>query len=250
MKRTLVFIYGTVSYLLAFFTLLYWFGFTGDLPLPKTINTGEVTPLAGALAINFALVLLFGLQHGIMARKSFKEKLTRIMPQAAERSTFVLFTALVLILIMWQWRPIPITLWQVENEIATAFIWGAFWGGWALLLLSTFLINHFELFGLQQIFNNLRKKEVKPIAFKTPFLYKIVRHPMMLGIVIAIWATPHMTVGHLFYAIILTTYIYIGVYFEERDLVSNYKERYTEYKKQIPAVIPIIGKKYNNKSLA
>jgi len=244
MNRTLVFVYGTISYLIGLGALMYWFGFMGNLSfLPKTIDSGLQGPLAESLLINIALIALFGIQHAIMARKGFKKAITKIIPAAAERSTFVLMTGIVLSLIIWQWHPIPITVWGVQNEIAQFAIYSLFWGGWALVVFASFLINHFELFGLQQIWFNLVKKPIPEINFKQPFLYKVVRHPIMLGVLIGMWAIPHMTVGHLTFALAMTIYIVIGVKMEERDLIANHGERYIKYKEQVPGLIPSLRKK-------
>lgn len=244
MQRTLVFIYGTISYLIGLSALMYWFGFMGNLSfLPKTIDTGNPGPLAESVVINIALITLFGVQHAIMARKGFKKVITKIIPVAAERSTFVLMTGLVLALILWQWRPITITVWNVQSEIAQVVIYGLFWSGWALLVFSSFLINHFELFGLQQIWFNLTKNPIPEITFKMPLLYKVIRHPMMLGVLVGMWSIPHMTVGHMIFAMAMTIYTVIGVKMEERDLVANHGERYVRYKKQVPGIIPSLRKK-------
>ena len=244
MKRTLVFIYGTFSYLIGLGALMYWFGFMGDLSfLPKTIDSGLQGPLAESLLINIGLIALFGIQHAVMARKGFKKAITRFIPAASERSTFVLMTGITLSLIMWQWRPIPIDVWTIQHEMAQLIVTIVFWSGWALLVFSSFLINHFELFGLQQIWFNLVKKSIPEISFKMPRLYKVVRHPMMLGVLIGMWSTPHMTIGHLVFALSMTGYIVIGVKMEERDLIANHGERYVKYKEQVPGLIPSLLKR-------
>jgi protein-S-isoprenylcysteine O-methyltransferase Ste14 len=244
MKRTLVFIYGTFSYLIGLGALMYWFGFMGDLSfLPKTIDSGLPGSLAESLLINIGLIALFGIQHAVMARKGFKKAITRFIPAAAERSTFVLATGITLSLIMWLWRPIPTDVWTIQNEMAKLIVTIVFWSGWAFLVFSSFLINHFELFGLQQIWFNLSKKSIPEISFKLPFLYKVVRHPMMLGVLIGMWFTPHMTVGHLVFALSMTVYIVIGVKMEERDLIANHGESYVKYKEQVPGLIPSLRKK-------
>ena len=223
---------------------MYWFGFMGNLSfLPKTIDSGLPGPLAESLLINIGLIALFGIQHTIMARKGFKKAITRFIPAASERSTFVLITGVLLSLIIWQWRPIPITVWSVQNEIAQFVLYGLFWGGWALLVCASFLITHFELFGLQQIWFNLIKKPIPEINFKQPLLYKVVRHPIMLGVLIGIWATPHMTIGHLVFSLTMSGYIVFGVKMEERDLIANHGERYLRYKEQVPGLIPSFRKK-------
>jgi len=244
MKHTLVFIYGTISYFIGLGVLMYWFGFMGNLSfLPKTIDSGLPGLLAESILINIVLIALLGIQHTIMARKGFKKMITRIIPVAAERSTFVLMTGIVLSLIIWQWRPIPITVWSIQNEIAQLIINVIFWSGWGLLVFSSFLINHFELFGLQQIWFNLIKRPIPEISFKMPTLYKVIRHPIMLGILIGIWATPHMTVGHLVFALAMTGYIIFGIRMEERDLIANHGERYLRYREQVPGLIPTLRKK-------
>ncbi|KAA3608838.1 MAG: hypothetical protein D8M58_19070 [Calditrichaeota bacterium] len=239
MKRTLVFLYGTISYLIGLGALIYWFGFMGNLSfLPKTIDSGLPGPMAESLLINIALIVLFGVQHAVMARKGFKKAITKIIPAAAERSTFILMTGIVLSLILWQWRPIPITVWTIQNEIAQVFVFSLSWIGWGLIVFSSFLINHFELFGLQQIWFNLVKKPIPQISFKMPLLYKLVRHPIMLGVLIGIWSIPHMTIGHLVFALTMTIYIVIGVKMEERDLIANHGESYIKYKEKVPALLP------------
>ncbi|MHC4239768.1 MAG: methanethiol S-methyltransferase [Planctomycetota bacterium] len=243
MMRAIVFVYGTISYFIGLGALMYMIGFVGNLSfLPKTIDSGTPGPLAVSVLVNVALILLFGLQHAVMARKGFKKAITKIIPAAAERSTFVLMTGIVLSLIMWQWRPIPTTVWDVQNGIAQYAIYGLFCGGWALLVYASFVINHFELFGLQQIWFNLIKKPIPKISFKMPLLYKVVRHPIMLGVLIGIWSIPHMTIGHLVFALSMTGYIVIGVKMEERDLIANHGERYVTYKEQVPALIPSLRK--------
>ncbi len=251
MKRTLVFIYGTISYLIGLSALMYWFGFIGDFSfLPKTINSGLPGPLAESLFINIALIALFGLQHSVMARKGFKDVITKLIPSASERSTYVLLTGIVLAFVLWQWRPIPIAVWSVQTEIAQNIIYGLLISGWVLIVFSSFLINHFELFGLQQIWFNLIKKPIPEISFKMPLLYKTVRHPIMLGVLIGTWSIPHMTIGHLVFALAMTVYIVIGVKMEERDLIANHGEAYLRYKEQVPGLIPNLSKKLIEKVLA
>ena len=242
MNRILVFIYGMISYLFGLGALINFFGFMGNLSfLPKTIDSGPAGLFTTSLVINISLIALFGIQHTIMARMNFKKALVRFIPAASERSTFVFMTGVVLSLIMWQWRPMPSILWNVENSTAQLAITVIFWGGWALVVLSSFLINHFELFGLQQIWFNLRKKSIPSISFKEPFLYTIVRHPIMLGILIGIWFTPLMSTGHLVFSLAMTCYILFGVRMEERDLILNLGEQYINYKAKVPGLIPFIG---------
>ncbi|HKI79440.1 MAG TPA: NnrU family protein [Ignavibacteriaceae bacterium] len=246
MKKIFVFGFGLVSYLIFFAIFLYWIGFMVNLWVPKGIDDGINSPLLAAIFINFLLVALFGLQHSIMARGKFKKWITRIIPKAAERSVYVLISSLIFILIFWQWRPIDITVWNVENSTATIAIYGLFVLGWILLLISTFLINHFELFGLQQIYTNLRNKPMKYPEFQMPLLYRIVRHPMMIGVIFAVWATPRMTLGHLMFSILMTVYIMIGTYYEEQDLVKNFGAKYIMYRNSVPKMIPVGKKKRPN----
>lgn len=242
MKRIFVFAFGLVSYLIFFAAFLYWIGFMENMLVPRGIDGGIQSPVFTAVIINFLLVALFGLQHSIMARGKFKKWMTGFVPKAAERSVYVLVSSLILILMFWQWRPIDITIWQIENSTVQNIIYGFFALGWILLLISTFLINHFELFGLQQIYTNLRKKPMKYPEFQMPLLYRIVRHPMMIGVIIAIWATPHMTAGHLMFSVLMTGYIMIGTYYEEKDLVKNFGAKYVMYRNSVPKIIPA-GKK-------
>ncbi len=251
MKRTLVFIYGTISYLIGLSALMYFFGFVSDVSfLPKTINSGLPGSLAESLFINIALIALFGIQHSVMARKGFKDAITKLIPSASERSTYVLLTGIVLTFVLWQWRPIPIVVWSVQSEIMQNIIYGLSISGWALIVFSSFLINHFELFGLQQIWFNLIKKSSPEISFKMPLLYKVVRHPIMLGVLIGIWSIPHMTIGHMVFALAMTVYVVIGVKIEERDLIADHGETYIKYKEQVPGLIPSFRKNELEKVIA
>jgi len=247
MKRALVLIYGTFCYLLFLGVFLYLIGFLGDFIVPKSIDSAGTLPLFQALLINTLLLSLFAIQHSVMARKNFKNWITKVIPKSIERSTFVLATNVVFLLFFWQWQPIQGTVWNIENETVTLLIWGLFGTGWLIVLISTFLINHFELFGLQQVYNNLRQKTFVAPHFQTPLFYKIVRHPMMIGMIIAIWATPYMSPGHLIFAIGSTGYIFVGIYFEERDMLKNFGNRYATYQTQVPKIIPFIkGTKAKN----
>lgn len=238
MKRLIVFIYGIISYLLFLGAFLYAIGFVGNLLVPKSIDSGETGALGMSLLINALILGLFAVQHSIMARPWFKEILTKIIPQAAERSTFVLFTSLIFFLMFWQWRPLGDIVWQFESGAAYMALTAFFWIGWAVVLVSTFLVNHFDLFGLQQITSYLNKKEVKEPEFTDRSLYKYVRHPIMLGFLIAFWATPTMSVGHLFFTVMCTGYIIAGVWFEEADLKRHFGERYIQYCEEVPMLIP------------
>ncbi len=239
MKRVFIFVYGVVSYLIFFGCFLYLIGFLANAFVPKSIDSGATGALLPALLINLALVALFGVQHSVMARRSFKRWLARFVPKAAERSTFVLASSLVLVVTFWLWRPFPHVIWQVEQPLLRAALWGLMGVGVVLILLSSFLINHFELFGLQQVYLNLRRKRAAPIAFGTPLLYRLVRHPLHLGTTTLLWATPQMTVGHLFFAAAMTTYILIGIYFEERDLERHFGEAYRAYQRSTPRLLPL-----------
>jgi protein-S-isoprenylcysteine O-methyltransferase Ste14 len=238
MGRIAAFLYGLAAYLLFFFTFLYAIGFVTGVAVPKTIDTGPVVPIGEALIVNILLMTLFALQHSVMARKPFKQWLTQYVPAAIERSTYVLLASLALVLLFWQWRPIPDVVWEITSpQIATNITAISFFG-FALVLLSTFLINHFELFGLHQVAINVAGRTMPEPRFKTPVLYKVVRHPIYLGFIIAFWAAPVMTVGHLLFATVTTAYIFVGIYLEERDLVQLFGEQYKRYRAQVGMLVP------------
>jgi protein-S-isoprenylcysteine O-methyltransferase Ste14 len=229
-------IYGVAVYLFFLATFIYAIGFVGNVAVPKSIDSGPAGPLGEALAINVALLGLFAIQHSIMARRWFKEAWTRIVPPAVERSTFVLAATLCLALLLWQWRPLPTPIiWSVESSFGSSALQAVFWLGWGVLLLATFLINHFELFGLRQAFAGF---DVPPAQFRTPLLYRYVRHPIYLGFVLAFWATPVMTAGHLLFAAGATGYIFLGIFFEERDLVAQFGDQYRRYREQVGMLLP------------
>jgi methanethiol S-methyltransferase len=231
--------YGLLAYVMFAGTFAYAVGFVGNVFVPKSIDTGASAPLAQALVVNLALLALFAVQHSAMARRSFKEWWTRIVPPAVERSTFVLATSIVLALLLWQWRPIaqPV-IWNVQNHAAKELIWAVFWLGWGVLLISSFLINHFELFGVRQVFAHFEGSELPRPEFRTPLFYRYVRHPIYLGFLLGFWATPRMTAGHLLFSLGCTGYILLGIWFEERDLIAQFGGQYERYRRQVGMLIP------------
>lgn len=243
MGRVVVFLYGMVSYLIFLAAFLYAVGFVGNMAVPKSVDSGPDTSFASALLINLVLLGLFALQHNLMARPWFKKWWTQIIPHSVERSTFVLFASLLLILLYWQWRPIPSVVWNIESAAGQNIMQALFWIGWLTVLVSTFMINHFDLFGLRQVVINLRGETYKPLEFKTTGLYKLVRHPLMLGFIIAFWATPRMTTGHLVFALVTTVWILISIQLEERDLIKFHGKEYEKYCEETSMLLPIPKKK-------
>jgi methanethiol S-methyltransferase len=236
--RILTFLYGTIVYLFFLVTFLYAIGFVTGVAVPKTIDTGAVVPLTEALVVNLLLLTLFAVQHSVMARKPFKRWWTQFVPPAIERSTYVLFATLALALLLWQWRPIPAVVWEIATPSLATAVLGVSFFGWFLVLLATFLINHFELFGLHQVILNFFGRKTPEPHFKTPALYKVVRHPIYLGFIVAFWAAPTMTVGHLLFAAVTTAYIFVGIWLEERDLVEQFGDQYRHYRRQVGMLIP------------
>jgi methanethiol S-methyltransferase len=232
------FLFGAVAYLTFLITILYAIGFVSGLVVPKTIDTGEKSDVFDAIALNLALMSLFAIQHSVMARKPFKQWWTRFIPKSVERSTYVLCSSLVLLLLFWQWRPMPTVLWHIEEPEMAAAVTGLSFVGWVIVFTSTFLINHFELFGLHQVANNLAGREMPAPVFRTPLLYNFVRHPIYLGFVIAFWSAPTMSAGHLLFAAVTTAYIFVGILLEERDLIGMFGDEYVRYRQRVSMLIP------------
>ena len=238
LKRIGFFAYGVVCYAIFFATFLYAIGFIGGFGVPATLDGPATEPLGKGIAINAGLLGLFAVQHSVMARRWFKERWTRIVAPALERSTYVLLSSAALIFLFWQWRPLGGVVWSVEHPVGRAVLIGLFLFGWSLVLVSTFLINHFDLFGLRQVWLYLRNKPYTLLRFGTPGPYKLVRHPLYVGWFFAFWMTPKMTYAHLLFAIATTAYILIAIQFEERDLVHEHGHSYEDYRRRVPMLIP------------
>ncbi len=238
MLKFMAFLYGLVAYFTFFATILYAIGFVSGLVVPKTIDTGPDSSATEALLVNLLLMSLFAVQHSVMARKQFKQWWTQYVPKSVERSTYVLLASLTLVLLFWQWRPMPAIVWQTDEPDIAVAIATLSLVGWVIVFTSTFLINHFELFGLHQVANNLTGREMPTPRFRTPLYYKFVRHPIYLGFIVAFWAAPTMTVGHLLFAAVTTAYIFVGILLEERDLIEMFGDDYRHYRKRVSMLLP------------
>lgn len=242
MKRLSVLLYGVVCYAVFFATFLYAIGFVGNLWVPKSMDSAASLPLGQALLVNLGLLALFAVQHSVMARPAFKRWWTRFVPEAAERSTYVLFSSLALIALFWFWQPMGGVVWSVTDPLGVGVLYALYAFGWGLVLVSTFLINHFDLFGLRQVWLYFLGRPYTPLRFGTPLLYRIVRHPLYVGWLFAFWATPTMTVAHLVFAVMTTAYILVAIQLEERDLVEFHPE-YADYRRRVPMLIPGLGRR-------
>lgn len=238
MTRLTVFLYGAVCYLIFFATFAYAIGFVGNVLVPKSIDSGTPGAFWPSLLINLGLLGVFGIQHSVMARPGFKRWWTKLVPKPIERSTYVLFASVALILLFWQWRPLPEIVWSVEHQAGRTVLWSLFGLGWGLVLVATFMISHAHLFGMRQVYDYLNRRHLWEPGFQTPGLYGHMRHPIMTGFFIAFWATPDMTVGHLIFAIVTTSYILVALKLEEHDLMAAFGERYAAYRRRVPMFIP------------
>lgn len=243
MKRLSIFMYGVFSYLAFFVTFLYLIAFIGNLVVPKTIDSGLTIGIPQSAIIDLGLLSLFAIQHTLMARPGFKRWWTTLVPEPIERSTYVLATSISLALLCWQWRPMKELIWNVDNATGKAILFAFFFFGWGLALLSSFVINHFDLFGLRQVWFYLRNQKYSTVEFQMKSLYKYIRHPLVLGIIVGSWVTPRMTMGHLLLAVTFTAYILVGIRFEEHDLVHFFGENYTNYRRRVPMLIPFTKKR-------
>ncbi|HEX4772353.1 MAG TPA: hypothetical protein VH351_16065 [Bryobacteraceae bacterium] len=238
LARITALVYGAFCYLVFFATFVYGVGFIGNIVVPKSMDSGRVTSVAEAIAVDTALLALFAIQHSVMARQWFKRAWTAIIPAVAERSTYVLFSSVCLALLFWHWRPIGGTIWQVDNSMGRAVLYFLYAAGWAILLISTFLTSHFDLFGLRQVWIRFRNRPYEPVGFRSRGFYKLVRHPLYVGWLFTFWFTPNMTAAHLVFSIATTAYILIAIQLEERDLIAAHGEAYLRYREEVPMLMP------------
>lgn len=238
MNRLLVIGYGIASYLTFVVAFFYAIAFVGDFVVPRTVDSGIAAPTAEAVLVNVLLLSVFAIQHSVMARPAFKRVWTRIVPQVIERSTYVLLSSLALFLLYWQWRTMPEIVWNVESTAGQVILWALFWAGWATVFSSTFMINHFDLFGLRQVWLNWRGRPYRELGFRTVMLYRVVRHPIMAGFIVAFWAIPTMTAGHLLFAAVSTAYILVAIQLEEHDLVAGLGDQYRDYRHRVAMLAP------------
>jgi methanethiol S-methyltransferase len=243
MRRIFCFVYGVTCYAIFFVTFLYLIAFVADFMVPKGIDDGVPMATLPALLIDLGLIALFGIQHSVMARPAFKKRLIAFLPESVERSTFVLASSVALIILFWQWRPLSPVVWLVQSPVLQASVWALMLAGFGIVLLSTFIIDHFDLFGLRQVWLGLFSKTYQHPSFRVTYFYKFARHPIYLGMLLGIWCTPRMTLGHLLFAMGMSVYILIGIHFEERDLEMFLGEDYRRYKQRVPMLIPF-GKPY------
>ena len=236
-RRRAAYAYGLLAYVLALATVAYAVGFLANAVVPKTVDAGTGLPFGDPLVVNLALVGLFGLQHSLMARPWFKERWTRLVPEPVERSTYVLFASLSLVILMWAWRPLPDPVWTVAAPLALA-LWAVYLGGWLLMFAATEMIDGADLMGLRQVRAYRDGREVEPIDFQTPYAYRYVRNPIVVGFLVAFWATPRMSVGHVLFAVGMTAYVLVGVKLEERDLLAAFGDRYRQYRHDVPMFVP------------
>lgn len=242
MKRAIIFAYGLIAYAAFFVSILWAMGFVGNYFGLRSIDSGQPAPsVVAAILVNSLLLGAFAISHTVMARKGFKSWIVNYIPPAAERSTFVLVASLLLLLTFWQWQAMPATVWKVDHPIAAGLLQISYWFGWFMVFFSSFLINHFDLFGLRQVTFALRGQEYQPVRFRTTILYKFVRHPLLLGFLIAFWSAPVMSEGRLLFALLTTAYIFVGIQFEERDLATEHGEVYRRYQRSVPMLIPHKG---------
>ncbi len=238
MARAIAFSYGAICYIFFLLTFLYAIGFVGNIVVLKGIDSGTDGPIITAIIVNVILMGIFAVQHSVMARPVFKGWWTQFVPEPVERSTYVLFSNLALFLLFWQWRPMTGVIWEAENTAVVTVLWALFALGWLLVLVSTFMIDHLDLFGMRQVYLHLQERTAAPPEFKVTWFYKFVRHPLLLGFIIAFWATPRMTAGHLLFAVVTTAYILIAIQLEERDLIAVYGDEYRDYRRRVSMIIP------------